>query len=207
MDGRTSAPLIPNQITGAVLSGGGSTRMGKDKALMKLGNHSLLEHAVARLSPFCRERIILSNHPTHDLPGILRYPDAFPDCGPLGGLLTALNNMETEFLLLLAVDLPLISAPLLAHLLSQVTPETRAVVPVVEGALQPVCAVYARSLFPELKAAYEAGTFSLTRILNHTQVQKVPIGGEAYFYFPELFLNVNRPEDWARIQQYGSHED
>ena len=124
MDDRTPTPLTYSQqlnnMTGAILAGGNSTRMGKDKALLSVGKTTLLAHAAGRLLPLCKDCIILSNHPTHTVPGIPRYADQVEPCGPLGGILTAFAVSNAAYLLVLAVDLPLASTALLKYLIDQV---------------------------------------------------------------------------------------
>jgi molybdopterin-guanine dinucleotide biosynthesis protein A len=87
-------------LSGFVLAGGKSRRMGQDKAMLHFRNHSLLDHMVQLLSTVANPVRVVGR-------GIL--PDQIPDCGPLGGILTALDASESAMNLIVAVDLPLLS--------------------------------------------------------------------------------------------------
>jgi len=98
----------------AILAGGLSTRMGRDKARLRLGGRTLLAHvkAAARQT---------------GLPVRVIRRDLVPRCGPLGGVYTALKTTAAEAVLLLACDMPFVTAPLLARLVSRLRPRTQAV--------------------------------------------------------------------------------
>src|SRR5574342_801833 len=85
---------------GFILAGGQSRRMGRDKATLKWGTDSLLNHMVQLLSTVVGAVRIIGRD---DL------PDRIPGKGPLGGILTALETTDREANLVLAVDLPLLT--------------------------------------------------------------------------------------------------
>jgi len=107
--------MVHTQVSGFVLAGGKSTRMGQDKAGLQLNGRTLLEHALGALRSVCRDVAILGNH---DLYGQLApvYDDLFPGCGPLGGIHAALTNSQTEYNLIIAVDTPFLVPAFLAYL-------------------------------------------------------------------------------------------
>ena len=85
------------QITGIILSGGQSTRMGTDKALLQINEKTLLENAIEICKPVCKEILISSNNPEHEKFGYKIIPDEIKNCGPLGGIYTCLKNSNTEW--------------------------------------------------------------------------------------------------------------
>src|ERR1041385_3815789 len=92
-----------SQLSGFVLAGGKSTRMGQDKAAVTLNGLTLLQHGLAALRQVCRDVAILGKHELYGALGPV-YEDIFPGCGPLGGIHAALSNSKTQFNLIIAVS-------------------------------------------------------------------------------------------------------
>ena len=101
-------------ISGYILAGGRSSRMGRDKALISLAGRPLIEHAVIKLSRICANAHILSN----DL-ALASFapviPDIHPNCGPISGIEAALAHSCHDWNLFLPVDMPLLPTALLSH--------------------------------------------------------------------------------------------
>jgi molybdenum cofactor guanylyltransferase len=175
------------QISGFVLAGGRSSRLGRDKALLPWppnaaieGNsQTLLGHAIARLQRVCDTVSICANR--DDLPTAeIVIADARPDSGPLGGIVAALEHSTTDWNLLLAVDLPFLPAEVLQALAARVSaqeepmgasgpaslPPLFCVLPYVDGLPQPLCGLYHRALARGLRRALEAGKFKVMAALQ-----------------------------------------
>jgi molybdenum cofactor guanylyltransferase len=101
-------------ISGYVLAGGRSSRMGRDKALISLGGKPLIEHAVTKLRRVCADVHILSND-TALAAFAPTVPDIHPGCGPIGGIEGALAHTPREWNLFLPVDLPFLPAAFLTQ--------------------------------------------------------------------------------------------
>lgn len=141
--------------------------MGRDKAALELCGETLLLRAIAklrRLDLSVRVAGLRTPVPTLDVPVI---PDRFVDCGPLGGVETALRESVADFVLALAVDVPLIEPAFLWLLLTRAS-RTRALatIPRVTGAPQPLCAVYHRALHAPVAIALAAGDFKIMRVIE-----------------------------------------
>lgn len=104
--------MDPLPISGYILAGGRSSRMGQDKALISLAGRPLIEHAVIKLRRLCADVYILSNDPALATfaPTV---PDIHPNCGPLGGIEAALAHTSHNWNLFLPVDMPLLPTRLL----------------------------------------------------------------------------------------------
>ena len=171
--------------------------MGRDKALLPYGGSTLLEHALETLLVVCEPVAIAGNR--DDLTSFAPViADVFPDCGPLGGIHTALAQSQNEWNLFLAVDLPRIEPEHLRALLAQpCTPATRAVVAVADGRLQPLCGLYHRGLAVPIAEALAAGNRAvipaLESICGADGLHRVQ------FEDADAFLNLNTPEDVATL--------
>ena len=174
--------------SGYVLAGGRSSRMGQDKALLPFRGLVLAE-AVARQVELAAGNVTLVGHP--DLGGI---PDLYPGEGPLGGILTALHHTSTDWNLIVACDLPGVTAGFLEWLLSETgSAQAPALLPYSAGGrAEPLCAAYHRHILPGLESAFASGVRKVTAALEGLGAMRLDVSEEA------IFQNVNTPEDWSR---------
>lgn len=128
-----------------ILAGGGSRRMGRDKAWLEIGGRSLILRAVSMVRELGLAEIFISGRAGVDYSAlgcpVLR--DRVPGSGPLGGIEAALEVVQAPLLLVLAVDLPNMTTAFLGRLAGQCDPLT-GVVPQLAGALEPLAAIYPR---------------------------------------------------------------
>lgn len=130
-------------FTAVILAGGESRRMGRDKAFLEFGGQSLLAHQLETVAALRPAEILVSGRPDTDY-SHLGYPvvlDAQPGCGPLGGLDRALARAQSDLVLVLAVDLPRMTAAFLGKLLDLSNPRS-GVVPETSRGLEPLAAFY-----------------------------------------------------------------
>ena len=170
------------EISGFVLAGGRSSRLGRDKAVLPWppnafaeGNsQTLLQHSIARLQCVCSTVSICANRDDFPFAGAV-IADALPGSGPLGGIVAALEYSITAWNLMLAVDLPYLPVEVLQALLVYAPPQGVAitspqtvacVLPELDGLPQPLCGIYHRALAPGLRAALEAGTLKVMAALR-----------------------------------------
>jgi molybdenum cofactor guanylyltransferase len=199
------------QTSGIILAGGSSSRMGKNKALLPLpGNQAVtfVEHLVSLLEVFCLETLIVARDQAHardyDFPGVRVTIDEIPGIGPLMGLYSGLNAINTTHALVVAVDLPCIQPALLSFLLSQPLTTDTLLVPLVHNIPQVLLALYPRSLLPIIKEQLLQGRRDLRCLLQVAPVQFVE-EAQLLKVDPQLrsFLNVNTPEELRQVLQTG----
>lgn len=136
-------------VTGFVLAGGKSTRMGQDKAALQLDGRTLLEHALEVLRQAAGEVRILGPRQRYSGYGVPVVEDVFPGCGPLGGIHAALSHTNTRLNLIIAVDTPFLSAEFLRFMVERALSSGATVTaPEIAGYRQPLCSVYAREFLP-----------------------------------------------------------
>lgn len=140
-----------------VLAGGQSTRMGRDKALLKLSGRPLIEHALDKHRALGFAPRIVGSRP--DLATFAPIiPDNYPLMGPLGGIEAALAASDAEQNLFLPVDLPQLPVEFLHWMIGRVAlTNALATIPRRQGRPEPVCAIYNRALLPHVQAALSAG--------------------------------------------------
>lgn len=176
--------------------------MGSDKALLELGSKTLIQRA-CELAASVANSVSLVGPAEKLSPFGPVVPDIYPNRGPLGGLYSALSATQTELNLVLAVDLPLLTRDFLLTFRALAEREpAMAYVPRVAGRLQPLCAFYKTNVAPEAERLLTSGLNKLEalfdnvslRVIEEDEIQR--LGGS-----PEMFLNVNSPEDYKRVKR------
>jgi molybdopterin-guanine dinucleotide biosynthesis protein A len=198
---------MPPKATGLVLAGGRSSRLGRDKAREEVGGRPLLLRAVDAVALACDDVLIagdLAGREGLPLPAGVRWaPDLYPNRGPLGGLHAGLMAARHDYLLMAGCDMPFLD-PLLLQLLVRLAPRHQAVVPRVQGRLQPLHAVYARSCLPivDQLLARPGRTASLQDLVSLLRVRYVE-EPEMRPSDPDLrsTFNINTEEDLARARR------
>ena len=185
------------QFTGAVLAGGRSNRMGRDKATIPLPNgFALLDQALHTLKSAGARELLVSVRQvqTYGRPETHEVTDSVENCGPLAGLLAALDAAATDHVVVLAVDLPAMPPDYLRKLLAASSPK-RGAVPQQGDFFEPLAAVYPRIAADSARDALSAGRFSL-----QTWVGTLATSGIIHPLMVEpsetgFFANWNRPND------------
>jgi molybdopterin-guanine dinucleotide biosynthesis protein A len=189
------------EAVGFVVAGGASRRMGTDKALLPWGESTLLDHALSRLRGVCAEvRILCGPEPRYADRGVPVDVDAVLDAGALGGVLSGLRGLAKGAAgVFLAVDLPLVPAPLLAHLLQR-SQGFDAVVPISPSGPEPLCAVYHESCRTAIERRIAAGEPKMTSFWPDVRVREIPAAELATFGdLAAIFRNVNSREDYEAL--------
>jgi molybdopterin-guanine dinucleotide biosynthesis protein A len=170
--------------------------MGTDKALLEFRGRTLLERALETMHEVCSEVSIVGDAEKFAKYGVV-VEDVYPGTGPLAGIHAALVDSSIELNLVMAVDMPFVSAALLGFLLGAAK-ETDAivVVPRTSRGWQPLCAVYRRAFAALAEEALRAGKFKIDALFSKVAVRVIEEDQLARAGFSErMFLNVNTPED------------
>jgi molybdopterin-guanine dinucleotide biosynthesis protein A len=203
-----SSGMVHSHLSGFVLAGGKSTRMGQDKAAVSLNGRTLLEHALAALRGVCHDVSILGRH---DLYGSLApvYEDIFPGCGPLGGIHAALSGSQTQFNLVIAVDTPFLVPNFLSYLAERAIASGSVVTtPEIEDYTQPLCTVYSLDFLPIAENALKLGNYKIVPLFPRGRTLVIQESELRQFAFAaDMFENLNTPEDLARARRRFSGQD
>lgn len=190
-------------VTGVILAGGASSRMGTNKALMKVGEQTLIERVYATMAVLFPAVIVVTNTP--DCYAFLSCPmagDIYPGFGSIAGLHAGLCASGTERIFVAACDMPFLN-PALIRLLCRSGDEYDAVVPLNSfGLREPLHALYAKSALAPLQQAIEAGNKSILHVLDRMRTRLVSndefrsIAGAE-----ESFRNVNTMEEFVQVTE------
>lgn len=183
--------LISN-ITGVVMAGGKSQRMGTDKGLMDFKGKPMAQYSIDVLQSVFEKVAISSNNPDYTRFGIPVFGDEYFDCGPICGLHATLKYIDTEYVFILSCDTPYVDKETVLLLLTHLASNS-IVVPEVEGKLEPLCGLYSKMLLPEIETRIAEENFKLYHFIrNHEDKKLVQVDANK-------FININSPDDLSTI--------
>ena len=187
------------KAAGFLLCGGRSSRMGRDKALLLLNGEPLVQRGLRTLREVCTEVAIAGA--AQDLSQFGRViPDEMADCGPLSGIVSAMEQSSLEWNMFLSVDSPFVPAEVLNRLLLMAAGfPSIGVMARTAGVLQPLCAVYSRKALPTLREELAAGRWKVTQAVATAGQYKI-----VDFEEESWFRNLNTPEEFAEAERKGA---
>ena len=196
-----------------LLRGGRSRRMGMDKALLSWEGKTFLQTVADQMAIFEEKYLSVAAEPdkaagsevTH-LDGLLQgwkvLPDRIPDCGPMGGIWTALSACRADWALTASCDIPAVRQSFFLKLLDSRSEDVDIVCPVTsDGRMHMTCALYRRSAAPLLEARLREGNYRMRSLFSCCRVKTVPVTD------PEeerMLSNINTPEELDRVR--GRHD-
>src|ERR1700722_1892092 len=177
---------------GFVLVGGASRRMGRDKALLPLGAVTMVEEIAARVRAAAGNVTLIGSPEKYGHLGLPVVPDEIENCGPLGGLYTALRRTEADWNVLVACDMPHVTEVFLKQLLEAAEgSDGDCLVPEIGGKIDPLCAVYHRRLVTAAECSIHRKLFKMQYFVSTLRT--------SYWRVSDArpLLNVNTPSEWS----------
>ncbi len=188
----------------AIIAGGQSRRMGRDKAFVELGGATLIERVIQRSADLGQaETILITNKPAdYAHLGLPMHRDAMPDKGSLGGIYTALLQAASEYVLVLACDMPFVNPDLLRFMIAQLDADTDIVVPRVAGYPQALHAIYRTICIQPIRAQLAASRLKIIRFYDQMRVRYLDEAEYAEFDAgSRSFANLNTPAELEQARQ------
>ena len=179
------------KITGIIIAGGKSSRMGTDKAFVNYNNKTLIEYAVSVINPVVDTIIISSNKP-NKIKGFKVVSDIYKNIGPVAGLYSCLKVTQTEANIIIPCDTPKLTTVLYKQLLTEYQKQKNivAVVPrLPDGKIEPLIGVYSKSILFEIENSIAVGDYKLVNLLSKINTKYIDITDI------EQFKNINTPAD------------
>ena len=183
------------KISGIVIAGGKSLRMGTDKSSLVFQNQSFLNRAISLLQNFTDDIIVSTNDKIKAI-NYKTIPDAIHNTGPISGLYTCLSHIKYDIALIIPVDMPLLTTEVLTYLLKQADFSKKVNIFRTNDRLQMLTGLYHKDLVPVLKQQIDTGDFKLRNLLKKTSHHIIDAGD-----FSSQFVNINTPESLQKIQQ------
>lgn len=190
-------------VSGVVLAGGMSRRLGRNKAVEPVEGEPLIRRVIGRLSQVCQQTVVVVNDAQRaialPLPDSARVVvDIYPDSGSLGGIFTGLSASDCEWGMVVACDMPFLNVALLQHLLS-LREGYDVVVPVLDERPEPTHALYSKTCLPYIERRLRANDLKIARFFDEVRVKLVPEEDVTRLDPERLsFFNVNTQDDLDR---------
>jgi molybdenum cofactor guanylyltransferase len=186
-------------LTGVILVGGKSSRMGRDKAFLRLGDKTLFERVLELFRIYFGRIILVGNDgdrfSSYEIPIV---PDIYPGSS-LGGIYTGLYHSSTEHIFVSSCDLPFPNGEILRYLCDQRS-GFDAVVTTTASGYEPLFALYSKSCLEPIKSLIEKGDFCAYAYFPQVKVRYVPYEEVAHLdRGKNAFVNVNTPDEFKRI--------
>lgn len=187
-------------LSGFILAGGSSRRMGLPKPALRIDGESMLERQIRRLQSLARRVVVIGGPPAYlDNFNVPVIPDAVTGRGPLAGIYTALLETRTDLNLVLGCDLPFVSHGLLGFLAARaLATGSDVTVPVSRGGrFETLCAVYHRRALYAIRTSLEQGENKPRAFFRKVRCDAIQWREMADAGFqPSVFENMNSPEDY-----------
>ena len=189
-------------VTGVILAGGKSSRMGSNKALLPYRGGRFIEAIHRQLSVLFDEVLVVTNTPEqYAFLGCRMVSDLYPGMGALAGLHAGLAHSRTPHIFAVACDMPHLNDTLIRTLVAR-RHQAEVVIPEGEKGLEPLHAVYSRSCLPAMEMALRTDQKRIVSFFDQAEVRLVPRGKIAALD-PDYtsFRNINTPEDYRQLVQ------
>ena len=185
-------------VTGVLLAGGKSRRMGRDKAGLVLAGQTLAERMLAWLNSHFPHTLIAGDRPDLACSGVDYFPDIYTGSS-LGGLHNGLVHAQTDWIFAVACDMPFPDTRLLTPMLKQRNKAAAVVLQTPTG-FEPLFALYHKSCLPVLEQLLQENKFRIHGFFELIEVNA--IDPTAYVVdWQKSLSNLNTPEDFTKVQQ------
>jgi molybdopterin-guanine dinucleotide biosynthesis protein A len=188
--------LKKENITGILLAGGQSSRMGSDKALMDLQGESFVSLITKVMAPFVCEIVIVSDHDAHDRFGFKRIEDIIKDSGPLSGIHAGLTYSETQYNLILCCDVPLMDEAVLSFLIEGFDADYDIIQLQYLDKPIPLIGIYNKSCAQVCERLLHSNERRVMKLLAASTCKTLKLTPELGVYIE----NINTPEQLKRIK-------
>ena len=191
-------------MTAVILAGGKSSRMGSNKAFLKLNGKAFIERQIDLLREMFDEIFISANTPSeYEYLNLPVFKDLYPEKGPLCGIYTSLINSSSFNTFMLACDMPFVESELIKHL-KGFTREYDVVVPKSERGLEPLHAFYSKNCIEPIKRELDSNNLRIISFFPHVKVKIVELESlTSPDSFKNSIKNLNTRDEYEVVRNVG----
>ena len=190
-------------VSVAILAGGKSSRMGKNKALLTYEGKSFLERLIEEFSDFDEILASTRDENQYDLEKyggkVKSITDENPDKGPLEGIRRALEKAKNDFVFVCAADMPFLTKAVPEYLSEFFCSDYECYVPCLDGQTEPLCAFYKKSVLNVVENQMKSEDLKLSHLFESVSTKIIPI--EKSLLDKKNFVNVNTPKEYADLRK------
>ena len=188
-------------ITGIILAGGKSTRMGEDKGFLLFENKPFIQYSIDALKPLVSKIIIVSDDSDYDVFGLKRVNDITKNAGPVAGICSGLEASSTEYNLILSCDIPLINSEILQKLIDAIDDTSEIIQVESRGKSMPLIALYKKQILSTFKTLLQEDERRLRVAIKSCKSKNIVLEKEHEF----TTMNVNTQTELKAIEDANHH--
>ena len=183
-------------ITGIVLSGGKSSRLGEEKGLAQFNGRPLISYALNVVEKLCDIVLISANDHFDEYKKFQHpvIPDVVSGIGPMGGISACLEQSTTRLNIIISCDVPFVNVELFNFLIDRID-NYQAALPLHNGFLEPLCGVYATNVLWYLNDFISKGNYKMMEFLKEINCLHLEVDKRNDFFSDGMFANINTPKE------------
>ncbi len=190
---------MKEDIVGAILAGGKSSRMGTDKALLIFNGKPFIQHiSEVLLSIFERVIVVSDQNEKYEFLNLPIYSDLYKNCGPLAGIHSAFVNTQSDGVFITSVDLPLINVSAIQYILNQKC-DADAILYYIDNQVQPLFGLYNRRCLMKIENQLKQKRYSVLEFLNTIHTNIIQLNLTQIDSLSEILQNINSPKDYQSL--------
>lgn len=188
-------------MTGIILAGGKNSRIGMNKAFLKIKEKAVIEIMLTVFYDLFKEVIMVTNcFKEYQHLGVKLVKDIIPDKNSLGGLYSGLVHSACDYSFVAACDMPFINRNLISYMM-HARYGYDAVIPEYNGKLQPLCAVYSKQCIKPMEKALSRNNLKILDIVRHIPVKRITETEiNNYDSYGYSFVNINTFQEYTRYK-------
>jgi Molybdopterin-guanine dinucleotide biosynthesis protein A len=189
----TLLPILPEAVTGILMTGGKSSRMGVPKVNLSIGRQTFGHKTLMLMQQFCSTILISQNVPLVQS-NYRSVNDIYDSIGPIGGIHACLKASQTPWNLVVACDMPMLTIETIRPLIENA--DTHPVACYSDNGFgEPLCALYHEDILPEIEKAISEGNYSLQQLLKRLNTCYLPINDKIRMQL----ANINTPNEYHKL--------
>lgn len=188
-------------ITGIILAGGKSSRMGTDKGFLLLDEKPFVQYSIDALKPLVSEIMIVSDNSDYDVFGLKRINDITKNAGPLAGIFSGLEASSNEYNLILSCDIPLISTKILQKLIDNIDNDSQIIQVEIQGKSMPLIALYRKEVLSTFDTLLKNEERRLRIAIKSCKSKNIILEKEHEF----STMNVNTLKELKAVENVYNH--
>ena len=188
-------------ITGIILAGGKSSRMGTDKGFLSLNDKPFIQYSIDALKPLVSEIMIVSDDSKYYVFGLKRVNDITKNAGPVAGICSGLEASATDYNLILSCDIPLINSEILQQLIDGIDETSEIIQVESHGKSMPLIAIYKKQVTDTFNTFLQADERRLRLAINSCVSKNIILKKEHEF----STMNVNTQTEFKTVKNVHNH--
>ncbi len=185
------------KIGGIILAGGKSSRMGQNKAMMKIADKHLIEYVYDIINKFTNQIIISSNNDEYSFLSCKTVPDLYQNIGPVAGIFSCLKKAKYEKNIVMSCDTPFVSEKIIKEIIQK---SSNYDVTIVRNGdfIEPLIGVYNKSIINIFEKAILEKNYSIRRVIKQSNINIIDLQEDNLVDFQKSFFNINNQKEFLK---------